>query len=131
MNRRALRFTIALTVVAVSIGCAASGSGSEGSSGNANVLTHDQMIETGENDLYLVIERLRPRWLRPRGQSSFSGTSVVTLFVDGSPRGDVSQLRGMVVTDVGEVTYLSATEAAFAFGTLAGASGTISVRTAR
>lgn len=129
MDGRARRFTIALTVIVACVGCASSGSGA--SRGSSNVLTYDVMIETGENDLLLVIERLRPRWLRPRGQSSFSATSVVTLFVDGSPRGDVRSLSGMLVTDVADVTYLTATEAAFRFGTLAGSGGTIAIRSSR
>jgi len=128
-KRRALHTPIALAVVAVCIGCASTGSG--GGRGVGNVLTYEDLIETGENDLYLTVERLRPRWLEPRGQTSFSVQTVVTLFVDGSPRDDVSAMRGMLVTDVADVTYLSASEAAFRFGTLAGSGGTISIRSRR
>ena len=129
MKRHVLRTSIALAVVAACVGCVSTGSG--GSRGTGNVLTYENLIETGENDLYMIIERLRPRWLRPRGQTSFTATTVVTLFVDGSPRGDVSQMRGMIVTDILDVTYLSASDAAFRFGTLAGSGGTISIRTGR
>ena len=58
-------------------------------------------------------------------------TTVVTLFVDGSPRGDVSQMRGMRVSDVLDITFLSASEAAFRFGTLAGSGGAVAIRTGR
>ena len=72
MKRHVLRTSIALAVVAACVGCVSTGSG--GSRGTGNVLTYEDLIETGQNDLYVIIERLRPRWLRPRG------TTVATLF---------------------------------------------------
>jgi hypothetical protein len=120
--------------LAAGFGCASSGtSGADGGNGGAsgNVLTNAELVESSETDAYIALERLRPRWLRARGQSSFSGGTVVMLFVDGSPRGDVSNLRGIPINDIRDITYLSATEAAFQFGTMAGNGGALAVRTAR
>ncbi len=128
MKSRTWRASIALAAVALCVGCASAGSG--GTRGAGNVLTYEDLIEVRETDLYRAIERLQPRWLRPRGQN-LTGSLVVTLFVDGSPRGNVQDMRGMRVTDVGEVTYLSASEATFRFGTLAGSGGTIAIRSRR
>lgn len=129
MRARTLRYSITVLALVLASACASSGSG--GGGGGGSMLTNAQLLETGETDTYRAVERLRSTWLRPRGQSSLAGSTVVTLFVDGSPRGDVSQLRGIPVTDVEDVEYLSASEAAFRFGTMAGNGGTIAIRSRR
>lgn len=130
MPARTVRTSIALAVGIWLAACASPGSATPSSSGD--VLTQEELAATGEVDLYRVIERLRPRWLRARGQTSVTGgATVVMLFVDGSPRGDVSQMRGMRVVDVLDITFLSASEATFRFGTLAGSGGAVAVRTGR
>ena len=126
-NRR--RFPIALVIAALLAACASTGSGGSGSSGgNRNVLTYDDLITTGETELFTAIQELRPLWLRPRGPTSITSGTSVTVFVDGLPRGNVNELRSMTVIDVFDVTYLRASDAAFRFGTEAGTGGTIEVR---
>ena len=127
MKSRAASGSILALVIAVSVGCASSGA--SGTRGAGNVLTYEDLIETRESDLQLAIQRLRPRWLTPRGQTS-TGRSVM-LFVDGTPRGDMTELQGMLVANTRDVTYLSASEAAFRFGTIAGSGGALAVRTRR
>lgn len=129
MLRTVLRVTVAAALVVAFAGCASSGSA--GGGGGRAVLTRAQLLETNEPDLYRAVERLRPQWLRPRGQGSPSGATVVTLFLDGSPRGSVAEMRGMLVDNVDEVTYYSASEAAFQFGTIAGSGGSVAVRSRR
>jgi hypothetical protein len=131
---RATRLATALTALAAGFGCASAGTaGGDGGDGggSGNVVTNADLLESSETDAYMALERLRPRWLRARGQSSFAGGTVVMLFVDGSPRGDVTNLRGIPINDIRDITYLSASEAAFQFGTMAGNGGALSVRTAR
>jgi hypothetical protein len=108
-------------------GCASSGSGDGG--GPRNALTFEQLSETQEPDVYLAIQRLRPRWLQPRGQT-VQGRSVM-VFVDGAPRGDVASLSGMQIATVREVAFYSANEAGFRYGTVAGAGGVIEITTRR
>ena len=72
---------------------------------------------------------VRPRWLRTRGQTSAVGATVVTVFVDGYPRGEASDLMGMPLIDIVDITYLSASEATFRFGTIAGSGGSIEINT--
>jgi hypothetical protein len=118
-------FLTALFVLCAS--CASSGGG--GGGGGGDVLTQEELLATNETEVYSALQRLRPTWLRVRGQTSFAGTTTVTVFVDGSPRGEASELRAMPITDVVEVRYLAPSDAAFQFGTLAGSGGTISIRT--
>jgi hypothetical protein len=128
---RATRLATALTALAAGFGCASSGTSGEDGGASGNVVTRAEMLESSETDVYTALQRLRPRWLRARGQASFSGSTVVMLFVDGSPRGDVTNLRGLPINDIRDITYLSASEAAFQFGTMAGNGGALAVRTAR
>ena len=124
-----LRFPISLVLATLLVACASGASG--GGRGARNVLTYDELVATNETNLYRAIQRLRPQWLRPRGQTSVTAATVVTVFVDGSPRGDASELIGMPLTGIVDVTHLSASEAAFRFGTVAGSGGTLEISTRR
>jgi hypothetical protein len=48
---------------------------------NANVLTQEEIMAVGVNNLYDVIQRERPRWLQIRGQRSFGQASAATEIV--------------------------------------------------
>ena len=124
-----LRFPILLMMAALLVACASNSSGS--GRGVGNVLTYDDLVATNETNLYMAIQSLRPRWLRPRGQTSFVFETVVTVFVNGSPEGDASDLIGMPITGIVDVTYLSASEATFRFGTIAGSGGSLEIETRR
>jgi hypothetical protein len=126
-KRWTLGAPILLALVFGSTACASSGSSTP--RGDRNVLTHEALVETGEPDLQQAIQRLRPDWLRPRGQTIAGRT--VAVFIDGAPRGDIGELRGMQIINVLEVTFVSASEAGFRYGTLAGAGGVIDVKTRR
>ncbi len=128
LKRWGLGAPILLALLIGSTACASSGSSST-TRGDRNVLTHEELVETGEPDLQQALQRLRPAWLRPRGQT-VAGRQVA-VFIDGTPRGDVSQLRGLQIMNVVEVTFVTASEAGFRYGTLAGAGGVIDVKTRR
>lgn len=128
LKRWGLYAPILLALLVGSTACASSG-GSSTTRGDRNVLTHEELLETGEPDLQQALQRLRPNWLRPRGQT-ISGRQVA-VFIDGTPRGDVSQLRGLQIMNVIEVSFVTASEAGFRYGTLAGAGGVIDVKTRR
>ena len=122
-----VRLPIALVVATLLVACASTGSGD--GRGVGNVLTYDDLVATNQTNLYMAIQSLRPRWLRARGQTSAVGATVVTVFVDGSPRGEASDLMGMPLIDIVDITYLSASEATFRFGTIAGSGGSIEINT--
>ena len=122
-----LQFLTALMVATLLVACASTGSGRGRVVGN--VLTHDELVATNEPNLYMAIQSLRPRWLQPRGQTSLAVVTVVTVFLDGSPRGHTSELISMRLANIITVTYLSPSEAAFRFGTIAGSGGSIEIDT--
>ncbi len=124
------RLPSALVLATLLAACASTGSSGCGR-GVGNVLTYDDLVATNETTIYMAIQSLRPQWLRTRGQASLTGSTVVTVFFDGVPRGNAADLNNMPLTDVVNVTYFSASDAAFRFGTIAGNGGTIEVSTGR
>lgn len=128
MSKTSTRVSLLLVVAVIGSACASAGSSGPVST---NVLTNADLVGTNEPDVYRAVQRLRPSWLRARGQTSVTSSTVVTLFVDGAPRGDVSSLGTISMHEVHEIEYLSASEAAFRFGTIAGSGGTLLVRTRR
>lgn len=127
MSKRLAAICTLMLASTVWAGCASSGTSS--GSGSASLLSAEQLMETNERNLYMAIQRLRPQWLRPRG-SQISGGEVA-LFVDGAPRGSVSQLNSIPIDGIVEVQYYGVTEAGFTFGTAGGSAGVIEVRTLR
>ena len=63
-KRRGLVTPLLLALLVGSTACASSGS--SGRPGDRNLLTHAELVETGEPDLQQAIQRLRPAWLRTR-----------------------------------------------------------------
>ena len=126
-----LRFPVAFVLAMISVACASGGSGSSSERGAGNVLTYDELVASNQTNVAMAIQALRPAWLRARGQTSLNSTTVVTVFMDGVPQGNVSELTSMRLTNILDVTYFSGSDATFRFGTLAGSGGAIEVRTLR
>ena len=108
-------------------GCASSGGSSGG--GSPSTLTRAQLVETRQGSLYQAVQTLRPNWLRARGSNSLSGSSEVVLYVNGSPYGTVRDLNTISIDAVEDIRYMSASEAGARYGTTAGNSGLLLVRT--
>ena len=93
------------------------------------MLTQAQLVESRQTNLYLAVQSLRPRWLRGRGANSVTSPSEVVVFLNEAPFGTVRDLANIPIDAVVELRYLSAGEAGARYGTLAGSSGLILVRT--
>lgn len=120
MRQRAVRAFAALFVVplVVAVGCATSGgSGSAGSS--RDVLTAADLEGMESLTAYEAIRRLRPGWLRVRGQTTMTDPDreMPRIYLDGSFHGDGTSLHAIPMVNVMEIRYLSAREATTRFGT--------------
>lgn len=109
ITRRAFVATFAVTVGLA--GCASGGGGGSGG-GSANRLTAESMVDVQQLDAYQAVQRLRPQWLRSRGNT------VPQVVTDGmrQPAG-LDALRQYRVSELEEMRYMSATEATNRFGT--------------
>ena len=117
-----------LLLLALSVGACATTPGS-GDGSSSDVLTGEELIASRHSDLLGALQNLRPTWVRGRGTNSVNYSSEVVVFLNGTPYGTVSDLRSIPVDVVLDVQFMSASEAGARYGTLAGSSGLVLVRT--
>jgi hypothetical protein len=117
-----------LIALAGTIACASAGTGGGPPAADRNVITQSELELTAGNNLYDVIEKLRPNFLRSRGQTSIntSGTEYPVVYVEGRKYGDLASLRSLIPSQVSEVRYYDASSAAARFGMIS-APGVIDV----
>ncbi|HEX2208714.1 MAG TPA: hypothetical protein VHG93_13635 [Longimicrobium sp.] len=78
-----------------------------------SVITQEEIMATGATNLYDVVLRLRPGWLRGRGVQNFGGrTGMILVYQDHVRMGEVSALRDMPPNYVVTVRFLDAATAA-------------------
>lgn len=99
-------FTVVLllTVGAGVPGCASSG-GSSSASGRQDVLTAEQMTSVSATNLYDIVERLRPRWLRVRDLGTLNQGRGIAVVRGGAVLGGVEVLRNMGPDGILELRY--------------------------
>ena len=108
-----VRCALLLCALPVLSACASSGSGSSGGSSSRDVITAEEIQAAPPGDGYQVVQRLRPRWLQPRGAS---GTPQVR--IDGRVvQGGIQALRQLRGTDIQEVRFIDARDATTQLGT--------------
>jgi hypothetical protein len=115
---RVSRFLLPL-VLAVAAACASSGGTSASPRRSSDVITADELASVEVPNLHQAIQRLRPNWLRSRGQVSIqtpdAGNPVV--YVDDTRFGDLRTLEQIVTSEVQEVRRMNAAEATNRYGT--------------
>lgn len=90
-------------------GCAA---GSAGGSSGGDTVTAEELATVSNLSLFDAVQRLRPRWLQPRG-----GQDLPRIMMNGSQLGGVEVLRGMQATDVTSLRFLDSADATTRYGT--------------
>ncbi len=124
MSKLGRTFLLTLTVAAAA--CASAGGGGGRGTGG---ITGEQLIQTGEKDLYSAVSALRPMWVHARSGARMNGTAQIMLYVNNAPYGTVDDLRSIPIETVHDVSYMSASEATTRYGLAGGAVGLILVRT--
>jgi hypothetical protein len=129
--RSALHHVALIAATAAGFACASSTGGAVTPSGapapartDRTVITTEELKNTGETNLYNVIQRLRPDWLRSRGPTSFSqtmaqstGAEAISVYQDMQRLGTVDVLKGMTITQATSLKFYSASDAQMRFGT--------------
>jgi hypothetical protein len=64
-----------------------------------------------------AVRRLRPNWLRARGQDSFRSAQTARVYLNGALFGEIGSLRNISVRTVTRIDFLDAREATLRFGT--------------
>lgn len=113
-----MRCLLSLAVVLLLSACtSAQGSGAPRQSRDMSVLSGEELVTQPGSNLYEQIRRMRPNWLRVRGQTSLQPGGVgIVVYSDGVRQGGLSVLRDYLVESVEMVRYLSGAEASSRFG---------------
>jgi len=105
-----------LLASALALGLWACASGSGGPPRDRNLITAEEIEAADLRTAHEVVERLRPLWLRSRGDRSTHLTTEIVVFQDNTMLGDVETLRSVPIELVDVIRSLDAAEA----GRLAG-----------
>lgn len=106
-----------LTVAAVMILAACAGGGAKNSPRqDQRLLTAEEMLASGYNDAFSVVQALRPQWLWTRGTTSINQSEVVKVYLDNSLLGGVDQLRQIPVRSISSIRHMDGLEATNRWG---------------
>jgi outer membrane receptor for ferrienterochelin and colicin len=109
--------TIVLTALAIglTVACATTTQQSP-SRQSRNVLTAEDFQDQAERNLYDLLARRRPHWLRPQGVNLATGTSPVVVYVNNVRFGGVEALVDITLDQVERVRFVDGTDAATRYG---------------
>jgi hypothetical protein len=107
-----------LIALAGAVACASTTTGIPRQPTDRNVIYQTELESVGSSNLYELIERVRPNFLRSRGPTSLTtaGDEYPIVFVDGRRYGDLASLKSLITSQVSEVRYYDASAAAAKFG---------------
>lgn len=109
-----------MAILAVSA-CSTGGQAPEesGPTRDRNVITRAELEGWDALSAYEAIRRLRPTWLRYRGQSVLTnpGRETMRIYVNRSYFGDASSLSNIPVRNIQEMRFLDARQATLQYGT--------------
>lgn len=127
-SRILARSTVALLTISAGA-CAAGGGESIGTSSSAPI-TVEEIQDVSANNLYQVVESLRPQWLRSRGSLSISNPSAgePVVYMNQMRMGSIEVLRELQPLSIAGIQWITASDATTLFG-LGHAGGVIQVLT--
>jgi hypothetical protein len=113
-----MRSILFVGVLATSIACASTGTSASGVRRDSNVITEQEIATSNGSNAYEVVSRVRPAFLKQRGQTTITqgGSVYATVYVNSQQYGDVTSLRGISADQIREIRYYSSSEAVAKFG---------------
>ena len=111
-----MRTISVLLLVLAAAACASTGART---SRNSDVITAEEIQSASVSTAYEAVQRLRPTFLRGRGQTSItsSGSDLPVVYVNGLRSGSVEQLHTIPAQDVQTIRFISASDATTRYGT--------------
>ena len=86
--------------------------------GSSDRISAEELQQSVGQDLYTVVQRLRPQWLVVRGGVTAQGRATIAVILDGMrQQGSVEILRTMEASDTQEMRFLNARDATTRYGT--------------
>lgn len=132
-TKRLCRSTLLVAAMACASGSPAGDPGTTvGAGRNADIITAAELADPAiaSGDALEAVQRLRPRFLMTRGSISAKNPTAGSthVSVDGGPLLTVDALSRLRPSQIAEIRYLGASDAAQRFGTNAGSGGVILVK---
>jgi hypothetical protein len=117
MTMRPSRVVLALLLV-IGSACATSGRPAPPRR-EADLITFEEIAAVDASTLHQVVQRLRPNWMRSRGQVSIQNPSAgnPVVYIDDTRMGGIEALHQVIPSEVQEVRHLNASDATNRFGT--------------
>jgi hypothetical protein len=103
--------------------CATAGTGSgtseEGQAQSRNVLVKADLEGMDHLSVYQALRRLKPQWIRNRGQAVITdpGRESLRVYMNGAPYGRAASLTQIQIRNVEEIQFLDSRRATLRFGT--------------
>lgn len=112
---------VSTALVAISLGCASTPSGSLAETRTSQILTQEEISSSGAfGNAFDVITRLRPNFLTSRGPTTLGNAQRTgmypNIYLDGIPYGDINTLRNIDASTIAEIRLYQAGEAQTKFG---------------
>lgn len=102
---------VAMALVGTAVGLWACSPATQGPSRDRNTITTEEVRSAGVSNAYQLVERLRPLWLRSRGDRSVRLETEILVYLDGAMLGDLEALRNIPIDIVVSVRALDSAEA--------------------
>ena len=118
-SRTDLFAAVACGLVVVLLAACVSTSEAGGASRSRDLITVEELMEVPHSSVYEAVRALRPRWLQARAGASMRNPRRETprVYMDGQLFGGVAELWTLLPGEVGEIRFLSASDATTRFGT--------------
>lgn len=115
--------------LAAALACASSGTAGTTVRREPNLITEQEIAASNESNVFDVVNRLRPMFLKTRGRSTINagGSEYASVFLDGQYYGELGSLRNIVASQIHEIRYLNGPDAVSRYGMRYG-SGAVDVR---
>jgi hypothetical protein len=112
MNSKFYQYAVAIVIFILMYGCAASDGTRDRQRTDRNLLTKQEIQSVSVSNMYEVIDRLRPFWLRARGPvRSFVGETDILVFRDNINIGSLETLRQISPESVDSARFLDSSTA--------------------
>jgi hypothetical protein len=112
INQKFFKYTVIILLAIFLYGCASSGSGGDRERRDRNLISETEIESVNATNMYDVIDRLRPGWLRARAPvRSLVGETDIVVFQDHVQLGSLDVLRQISPNMIKSAQFLDASTA--------------------
>ena len=80
------------------------------------IITTQEIDAARYRSAFVVVEALRPLWVRPRGRTSFRARESVKVYLDDSLLGEPDQLKQITTNSIASIRFVDSNEATMRWG---------------